>query len=93
MTSTEKLVKALEDAHAPVYLIDRAKRNLYHDFKSLSGTPIIDLVNDLTEAGLTQLADRARDGEFDAGKEEAEEWAASEEGKRTIKKLGKPQEN
>lgn len=84
MTSTEKLVQALIDSYAPLELIKKAENNNFNDFKSDSATPIIDLVMECEKLGLKSVADRARNGEFDATKEEAQAyWIA--EGQYLIK--------
>lgn len=91
MGSTEKLVAALEEAGAPAALVERARRNEFHDFKSESPTPISDLVNACREAGLQgglrNVVARAIGGEFDATKEESDEWARSPEGQDTFGRL------
>ena len=72
---TEKLLAALRENNAPPWLIILAENNAYHDFKSESATPCVDLVRDLEKAGLHNLARRAMNGEFDATKEESDSWA------------------
>jgi len=52
----------------------KAKAGYYDDFRSPLATPIVQLVVDLTKMGHYDLAERARQGEFDATKEEASEW-------------------
>lgn len=96
MGCTEKLVAALRAAGAPPALIARAERNEFHDFKSQSATPCIDLAQALAEAMLADMGNAAlervrkdaMDGAFDASKEESDEWAASPEGRATIAELG-----
>jgi hypothetical protein len=78
--TTERLAKALESANAPKAMITAARAGCYDDFKSESATPIMDLVRDLRQAGLTHLAQRAMDGEFDATQEESEAWANGPDG-------------
>jgi hypothetical protein len=53
----------------------RARAAEFDDFESESATPIVDLVTALEDAGHPELATRARNGEWDATKEEAEAWA------------------
>lgn len=86
---TEKLVKALEAEHNPKLagIIRRAKNNTYHDYKSQLAMPIAQLVMDLEKLGFTKLANRARNGEFDATKTEADEWAASPEGQASLAQI------
>ena len=68
--TTEKLAQALEEAKAPQVMIDAARRGRYDDFKSESATPIVDLVHDLKNVGLQDLAKRAMCGEFDSRRQE-----------------------
>lgn len=82
--STDKLVAALEAASAPAEIVDKARAGAFHDFRSESATPIIDLVLACEGAGLRNVAAAARNGEFDASRKEAKQWAASEEGRATI---------
>jgi hypothetical protein len=65
MTPNEKLVAALREAGAPIQMIDRAAAGYYGDFTSSLAFPITELVNDCMALGLTAVADRARNGEFD----------------------------
>lgn len=72
--TTEKLARALEQAGAPSRMVDHARRGTYDDFKSNLAFPIVKLVQELEFLGLKELAERARNGEFDSTREEAEEW-------------------
>jgi hypothetical protein len=83
MTTNERLAQALEKANAPIHMVDRARAGQYNDFESDSATPIINLVRDLRLCGLSELAVRAMNGEFDSTKEEAEAWF-EREGKNLI---------
>ena len=74
MKTKEKLAKALTEANAPQEMIAAAISGRYDDFESHSATPIVDLVHDCHHAGLTDIADRAMNGDFDATKEESEAW-------------------
>lgn len=85
--STERLVAALKEAGAPADLVIRAAADAFHDFRSLSATPIMDLVAACERAGLHGIADRAKRGEFDADKSEAEEWMNSPDGQQTLRSL------
>ncbi len=49
--------------------------------------PITQLHSELTVAGLTKFAARVADGEFDATKEESDEWARSRSGQDAAKQL------
>lgn len=78
LPTTERLARALEKAGAPREMIDAARRERYDDFKSPSPTPIMDLVRTARMLGLREIARRAMDGEFDATREESEEWFRTE---------------
>lgn len=85
--STERLVVDLVGAHAPDSLVVAARDDAFHDFKSDSATPIIDLVHECERHGLHSIAKRARSGDYDATKQEADEWAASPDGQRAFREL------
>jgi hypothetical protein len=74
MTTKEKLMQALREAHAPEFMIRKAALGAYDDFESESVTPITDLVRDAHSNGLYSIGNRAMNGEFDATKEESEAW-------------------
>lgn len=70
----------------------RAEEGYYHDFLSPLNFPELELANDLAKVGTsTALALRARhlNGEFDASKEESDEWIESDEGKAAMGMLVK----
>jgi hypothetical protein len=77
LPTTEKLAKALEQAHAPQSMITAARAGRYDDFKSAFEMPIHDLVRDCRKYGLHALAQAAIDGEFDATRDEAKAWATT----------------
>jgi hypothetical protein len=85
--STDKLVVALIGANAPDSLVVAARKSAFHDFKSDSITPSINLVRECERNGLPSIAQRARQGEFDAGKDEADAWAESPDGVSTFRYL------
>ena len=87
MNSKQKLAQALKEANSPGYLINRALSGYYSDYDSDLETPCVQLVNDLTSLGLIELASRAKEGEFDATKEESDEWY-EREGKAIVKEMG-----
>lgn len=71
-------------------MADRAATGWYHDYLSPLDTPAITLADDLALAGTpSALALRARhlDGEFDATKEESDDWANSPDGQQTFRRL------
>lgn len=83
--SSTRLADALEAEGFPL-LAKRARKHEFHDFLSPHAMPQHELVEELRErsdrVGLItgRLIDRVTGGEFDASKEEADEWAASPEG-------------
>jgi hypothetical protein len=81
------LAAALTEAGAPQDMITQAHAGYYHDFRSPLALPISQLVHDLQAVGLTHLADRAKQGDFDATKQEADDWARSEDGQETFRDL------
>ena len=100
MHTTAKLAAALSEIPGvPEAMIKRAVDGYYHDYLSPLATPEIQLVKDLRELAsrpatprnsrplLRATAQRVIDGEFDASKEEADEWARSPEGQETFRQL------
>ena len=68
----------------------QARGGYYHDFLSPLDTPEIQLMNDLAKVGTPEamaLRQRVINGEFDASKEESEEWAVSPEGQAAMAAL------
>ena len=68
-------------------MADKAATGWYHDFLSPLATPCLQLAKDLARVGTpAALALRARhiNGEFDATKEEIDEWAESEDGQNAL---------
>jgi len=82
--TTERLAEALSLAGAPKWMIDNANAGVYDDFKSPHALPIMTLVFDAQSCGLPTIIDRAKAGEFDGTKEEADEWANSADGRATF---------
>lgn len=83
MRTKDKLAQALREAGAPETMVNKALAGSYDDYESDSATPIVDLVNDATSYGLTTLAGRAMNGDFDSTREEARAWF-NKEGKNLI---------
>ena len=83
MRTTKKLAVELEKAGAPQDMIQAARDGYYDDYLSDLATPIHQLVKDATKHGLNEIAERAKDGEFDTTKEESQEWF-EKEGKNLI---------
>lgn len=65
----------------------RAETGEFDDYTSTYVCPITQLYSELTAAGFTKFAARVAEGEFDATKEESDEWAASPEGQELAKRL------
>jgi hypothetical protein len=98
--TTVKLAKALREIPGmPPDMISRAIDGYYHDYLSPLTFPEMQLVTDLrrlaaepttgpkAKAALTAMTQRVIDGEFDATKEESDEWARSPEGQETFQQL------
>lgn len=79
ISTKQRLADAIREAKPDaVELIEAALRGEFDDFESFSPTPQLDLIQALTEAGLNELATRAREGDFDGTQAEAEAWFAAE---------------
>jgi len=65
----------------------RAETGEFDDYADTYVCPITQLYAELTAAGFTQFAVRVADGEFDATKEESDEWARSPSGQDAAKRL------
>lgn len=65
----------------------RAETGEFDDFGSMYACPITQLYTELIAAGFKKFAARVADGEFDATKEESDEWARSPEGQAIAKEL------
>ena len=65
----------------------RAETGEFDDFADTYVCPITQLHSELMAAGFTKFAARVRDGEFDATKEESDEWVMSPSGQETLKML------
>jgi hypothetical protein len=101
--TTAKLARALElIPGVPPAMITRAREGYYHDYLSPLETPEIQLVADLRELAalpatpresqdmLRAMAKAVVNGDYDASKEEAEEWAQTNEGRATIAAFSGP---
>lgn len=101
--TTAKLARALRAIPGvPEDMIRRAGDGYYHDFLSPLDFPEIQLVKDLRDLAsrpatprnsrplLREMAQRVTDGEFDASKEESDEWARSPEGQEAMAGLTAP---
>lgn len=65
----------------------RAETGEFDDYADTYVCPITQLHSELTTAGFTKFAARVANGEFDATKEESDEWARSPSGQEAAKKL------
>lgn len=75
MKTKERLTQALIEAGAPAVMIEKAKAGEYDDYEAVdTATPCIDLYNACKSFGLTALAERVKNGEFDATPEESDAW-------------------
>jgi hypothetical protein len=71
-------------------MADKAATGYYHDFLSPLATPCIQLADDLTTVGTDAamaLRERHLNGEFDATKEESDNWAKSADGQAAFSQL------
>ena len=80
-----KLVAALREAGASNHMIDNALDGKYDDYKSDVATPIVLLVQHAKREKLSSIERRAKAGEFDGARGDSDAWAATEDGKRTIR--------
>ena len=65
----------------------RAATGEFDDYADTYVCPITQLHAELSTAGFTKFARRVADGEFDATKEESDEWARSPAGQEIAKSL------
>lgn len=65
----------------------RAETGEFDDYADTYVCPITQLYSELTAAGFTKFAARVANGEFDATKEESDEWARSPSGQEAAKHL------
>ena len=65
----------------------RAETGEFDDYADTYVCPITQLYSELIAAGFTKFAQRVANGEFDATKEESDEWAASPAGQEIAKSL------
>jgi hypothetical protein len=65
----------------------RAETGEFDDYADTYVCPITQLYQELTAAGFTKFAARVANGEFDATKEESDEWARSPSGQAAAKEL------
>ena len=75
--------------HAAKYeaFAKRAETGEFDDYGEMYACPITQLYGELTEAGFKKFVGRVANGEFDATKEESDEWARSASGQAAAKEL------
>lgn len=75
--------------HAAKYeaLAKRAQTGEFDDYADTYVCPITRLYSELMAAGFRKFAERVANGEFDATKEESDEWARSASGQDAAKHL------
>ena len=93
MTHTKDILAAELTTAGLLEMAAKAATGYYHDFLSPLAMPCQQLAADLAKVGTpAAMALRARhiNGEFDATKEESDEWAASPDGKDAFARLVRP---
>lgn len=82
-------IAAVSSEHAATYeaFAKRAETGEFDDYADTYDCPVTQLHRELTAAGFTKFAARVAGGEFDATKEESDEWARSPDGQETAKLL------
>lgn len=89
MHTKDKLAAALREAGLD-RMADKAAQGYYHDFLSPLALPCQQLDDDLLTAGTPEamaLRRRHHNGEFDASMEESDDWAQSQDGQDTMRRL------
>lgn len=82
-------VGALSARHSAQYeaFAKRAETGEFDDYTDTYVCPITQLYSELTAAGFTKFAARVAAGEFDATKEESDEWMRSPSGQDAARRL------
>lgn len=76
-----------ENAAAYEVFAKRAETGEFDDYADTYVCPITQLHAELSAAGFTKFAARVAAGEFDATKEESDEWARSPSGQDAVRRL------
>ena len=90
MRTRDKLVAAIAEYNTDGKhdkLAARAATGEFDDFADTHVCPITELHRLCRKYGLNELAERVANGEFDATKEESDEWAASPSGQAAFAML------
>lgn len=84
-----KVAKMASPANAEKYeaFAKRADTGEFDDYADTYACPITQLHCELSAAGFTKFAARVAQGEFDATKEESDEWARSPSGQDAAKQI------
>jgi len=84
-----KVAAEAQPANAAKYeaFAKRAETGEFDDYADTHICPITQLYTELMAAGFTKFAARMASGEFDATKEESDEWARSASGQETASML------
>lgn len=84
-----KIAAVASPDHAAKYeaFAKRAETGEFDDYADTYACPITQIYTELTAAGFTKFAGRVASGEFDATKEESDEWARSPSGQEAAKLL------
>jgi hypothetical protein len=84
-----KVAAIASSDHAAKYesFAKRAETGEFDDFADTYACPITQLYGELMAAGFKKFASRVAKGEFDATKEESDEWARSPSGQDAAKRL------
>ena len=84
-----KIAEQASPANAAKYeaFAERAETGEFDDYADTYVCPITQLYTELQAAGFTKFAARVANGEFDATKEESDEWARSPSGQEATKSL------
>lgn len=90
MTHTKDILASELEKAGLSDMAAKASTGYYHDFLSPLAAPCMQLEEDLRNAGTPEaMALRLRhlNGEFDASKEESDEWASSSDGQEAFGQL------
>ena len=84
-----KVAAIAQPDHAAKYeaFASRAETGEFDDYASNYTCPVTQLHTELMDAGFTKFAARVANGEFDATKEESDEWVRSPDGQNAAKEL------
>jgi len=84
-----KVAKVASPANAEKYeaFAKRAETGEFDDYADTHACPVTQLHFELISAGFSKFAARVANGEFDATKEESDEWARSPSGQAAAKEL------